>query len=267
MPKVKSGAINLSYETFGSGEPLLLIMGFGMPGIAWTPVLPFLGGFKSIYFDNRGTGNSDRPEGAYTIGAMADDAAGLLDALAIEKAKVYGVSMGGMIAQELALRHPERVEKLVLGCTAAGGSTAKMAPFDVLEKLIESVRLLASKPEQALDTFIPLLYPADFVAQHPEIKPLMMAGLKMVPPTPPETTDRTVAGLIQFNTYDRLPQIRCPVLIVHGEADLVIPPENAQIMQARLQNAEVMMIPGAGHGFWAADPSGVHQRISAWLKN
>jgi 3-oxoadipate enol-lactonase len=267
MPKVNAGTINLNYETFGSGDPLLLIMGFGMPGVAWTPVLPFLGGFKSIYFDNRGTGNSDRPEGAYTIGAMADDAAGLLDALKLEKAKVYGVSMGGMIAQELALRYPARVEKLVLGCTAAGGSTARMAPFDVLEKLIASVRLMATKPEEALDVLIPLLYPADFIGKHPEIKPLMLAGLKMVPPTPPETADRTVAGLIQFNTYDRLPQIRCPVLIVHGAADRIIPAENANIMKGRLPNAEVMLIPDAGHGYWAVDPIGIHQRISAWLKN
>jgi 3-oxoadipate enol-lactonase len=95
----------------------------------------------------------------------------------------------------------------------------------------------------------------------------MLAGLKMVPPTPPETADRTVAGLIQFNTYDRLPQIRCPVLIVHGAADRIIPAENANIMKGRLPNAEVMLIPDAGHGYWAVDPIGIHQRISAWLKN
>jgi pimeloyl-ACP methyl ester carboxylesterase len=266
MPKVKAGTINLSYETFGSGDPLLLIMGFGMPGIAWTPVLPFLGGFKCIYYDNRGTGNSDRPEGAYSITAMAEDAVGLLDALQIEKAKVYGISMGGMIAQELALQHPQCVEKLVLGCTAAGGSTAKMASFEVLEKLIASVRLMATKPEEALDVMIPLLYPADFVARHPELKPLMLAGLRMVPGTPPETADRTVAGLVLFNTYERLPQIKCPVLIVHGEEDVLIPAENARIMQARIEHAELMTIPDAGHGYWAADPVGIHQRISAWLR-
>ncbi|HTW88280.1 MAG TPA: alpha/beta hydrolase [Candidatus Binataceae bacterium] len=266
MPKIKAGTINLSYEIFGSGDPLLLIMGFGMPGVAWTPVLPFLGGFKCIYYDNRGTGNSDRPEGAYSISVMAQDAAALLDALGIEKAKVYGISMGGMIAQELALQYPDRVEKLVLGCTTAGGSTARMAPFEVLEKLIASVRLMASKPEEALDVLIPLLYPPEFVANHPELKPLMLAVSQMVPGTPPETADRTVAGLIQFNTYERLPQIKCPTLIVHGEKDLLIPAENARIMAARLGRAEVMMIPDAGHGYWAADPIGIHQRVSAWLK-
>lgn len=266
MPKITAGTITLSYDTFGSGDPLLLIMGFGMPGIAWTPVLPFLSAFKCIYYDNRGTGNSDRPEGAYSIAVMAEDAARLLDALRIEKAKVYGISMGGMIAQELALHYPERVEKLVLGCTAAGGSTAKMAPFEVLEKLIASVRLMATKPAEALDVLIPLLYPAEFIARHPELKPLMLAGLNMVPGTPPETADRTVAGLIQFNTYERLPQIKCPVLIVHGEKDVLIPPENALIMKARLEHAELLMIPDAGHGYWAADPVGIHQRISAWLK-
>ncbi|MBF6568685.1 MAG: alpha/beta hydrolase [Candidatus Binataceae bacterium] len=266
MPKIKAGNINLSYQTFGSGDPLLLIMGFGMPGIAWTPALPFLSSFKCIYYDNRGTGNSDRPEGAYTINAMAEDAAALLDALEIPKARVYGISMGGMIAQELALRYPNRVEKLVLGCTAAGGSSAKMAPLEVLEKLIASVKLMASKPEEALEVLVPLLYPAEFIEKHPEIKPLMLAGLKMAPPTPPETADRTIAGLIQFNTHDRLPQIKCPVLIVHGDKDLLIPPVNADIMKARLPQAELMTIADAGHGYWAADPIGIHQKISNWLK-
>ena len=117
MPSVKAGNINLNYDTYGDGEPLLLIMGFGMSGAGWIPSLPFFNGFKSIYFDNRGTGLSDKPEGIYTVEAMADDASNLLRALGIAKAKVFGVSMGGMIAQELTLRHPEQVTKVVLGCT------------------------------------------------------------------------------------------------------------------------------------------------------
>src|SRR5215471_16293619 len=142
MPRIKAGNINLNYETFGEGDPLLLIMGFGMPGAAWVPNLPFLAGFKCIYFDNRGTGLSDRPDApTYTVPDMADDASNLLKALDIPKAKVFGVSMGGMIAQELTLRHPDQVSKVVLGCTMAGGPTAKMASPEILDRLLTANRL------------------------------------------------------------------------------------------------------------------------------
>ena len=266
MPKIQAGTISLHYDIFGAGDPLLLIMGFGMPGVAWIPVLPLLTGFKCVYFDNRGTGNSDRPEGIYTVPAMADDASALLTALGIERAKVYGVSMGGMIGQELAIRHPDQVTKLVLGCTMNGGAQARMASFDVLEKLIVSVKKMASSPDEALETLIPLLYPPEFVAAHPEIKPMMIAGLAMVPATPPETADRTIAGLMQFNTWERLPNIKCPTLIVHGELDLLMPPANAEVIKAQIPNSELLMLPGAGHGYWASDPVGTHRQIVDWLK-
>jgi pimeloyl-ACP methyl ester carboxylesterase len=121
MPRIAAGDMQINYESYGQGEPLLLIMGFGLPGIAWLPALPFLSGFRCIYFDNRGTGNSDKPEKPYTIAEMADDASNLLTTLGIARTKVYGISMGGMIAQELILRHPGQVERAVLGCTMAGG--------------------------------------------------------------------------------------------------------------------------------------------------
>jgi len=110
MPRIKAGSINVNYEIAGQGEPLLLIMGFMAPGAAWLPTLPMLSMFRCIYFDNRGTGLTDKPEGIYTAEQMADDASNLLNALNLPKAKIFGVSMGGMIAQELVLRHPEQVE-------------------------------------------------------------------------------------------------------------------------------------------------------------
>src|SRR5271166_6563309 len=212
MPLVKAGNINLNYDTYGDGEPLLLIMGFGMSGAGWIPSLPFFNGFKSIYFDNRGTGLSDKPDGIYTVEGMADDASNLLRALGIAKAKVFGVSMGGMIAQELTLRHPEQVSKVVLGCTMSGGPTAKMASPEILERL-----MTATDPDKGFDIRLPAIMPPEFVAEHPEIKQMMVAGAKMLPPTPPETADRAMAGIQQFNASDRLGQIKCPVLIVHGE--------------------------------------------------
>ena len=267
MPLIKAGNINLSYDTFGDGEPLLLIMGFGMSGAGWIPSLPFFNGFKCIYFDNRGTGLSDKPEGIYTVESMADDASNLLRALGIPKAKVFGVSMGGMIAQELTLRHPEQVSKVVLGCTMAGGPTAKMTTPDVLERLMTANKIMGTDPDKAFDLLLPAIMPPEFVAEHPEIKQMMLAGAKMVPPTPPETSDRAMAGIQQFNAYDRLGQIKCPVLIVHGDQDALIPVENSNLIKGKIPQAEVYVIPGAGHAFQAADPVGIHQKIVEWLRN
>jgi pimeloyl-ACP methyl ester carboxylesterase len=266
MPKIKAGQINISYDTFGEGEPLLLIMGFGMPGAAWMPMLPLMTGFKCIYFDNRGTGNSDKPDGPYTIEDMAEDASALLRALGFAKAKVFGVSMGGMIAQELTLRHPEQVVKVVLGCTMPGGPNAKVAAPEVGEKLINGFKTMATDPSKALDIIMPVLYPPEFVTAHPELKQLMLAGFSMVPPAPPETADRAMAGIMQFNAYDRLQNIKCPVLIVHGEKDVLVPPENAALIRSKVPQAELFMIPNAGHGFQAADPVGINQRIMTWLR-
>ena len=267
MPIIKAGKINLSYETYGDGEPLLLIMGFGMPGAAWLPSLPFFEGFKSIYFDNRGTGLSDKPEGPYTVEDMAEDASNLLRALGIARAKVFGVSMGGMIAQELMLRHPEQVVKAVLGCTMPGGPQTKMAGPDVIEMLMTGSKLMTTDPEKGFDIMMPALMPPTFIAEHPEIKPIMVAGAKMMAPTPPETADRAMAGIATFNAYDRLGQIKCPVMIVHGDSDVLVPPENAQLIKIKIAHAEMYIIPGAGHAFQAVDPVGIHQRIVNWLKN
>jgi 3-oxoadipate enol-lactonase len=267
MPLIDAGGINLNYEISGEGDPLLLIMGFGMPGAAWLPLLPFFSGFKCIYFDNRGTGLSDKPEGPYTVPEMADDASNLLRALGIDRARVYGISMGGMIAQELILRHPEQVSQVILGCTTPGGPQALRASEEVLQALVAGSKLVAQDPDAGIDLLLPLLYPPEFVTAHPEIKQLMLLGMKMGLPTPPETADKQLAGLITFNAYDRLDQIKCPVMIVHGEKDIIVPPGNAALIKARIPAAEVFMIPDAGHAYAAADPFGIHQRITAWLRS
>lgn len=267
MPKIKSGDIEISYQTYGDGDPLLLIMGFGAPGAAWLPVLPLLPGFKCIYFDNRGTGDSDKPAGSYTISQMADDASNLLEALGIAKAKVLGVSMGGMIAQELTLRHPDQVERVVLGCTTPGGPTALRAPDTETDKLIESLDLVASgNYDAAIEMVMPLLFPQDFIAAHPELRQFMMGGLKMGPPPPRAILESTRAGALEFDAYDRLSQITCPVLIVHGDKDLLVPEANANLLKQRIPHAELMMIPNAGHSFAAPDPVGIYYRIVQWLK-
>jgi pimeloyl-ACP methyl ester carboxylesterase len=198
---------------------------------------------------------------------MADDASNLLKALAISKARVYGLSMGGMIAQELMLRHPEQVEKVVLGCTMAGGSTAVRASNEVYDQMSEAFATLPANPEVALDHIMPLLFPPEFIAQHSELRSMLLGAFKMAPPTPPESIERTMDAILQFDVYERLPQVRCPVMIVHGEKDVLVPPENASLIKGRIPHAEVFMIPAAGHSYAAADPVGIHQHIVNWLKS
>ena len=120
---------------------------------------------------------------------------------------------------------------------------------------------METDPEKGFDILLPAIMPPEFVAEHPEIKQMMVAGAKMMPPTPAATADRAMAGIQQFNAYDRLGQIKCPVLIVHGDKDVLVLPENANLIKSKIPQAEMYIVPGAGHAFQAADPVGIHQKI------
>src|SRR5438094_48270 len=218
MPDAIINGVRIHYNEAGEGEPLLLIMGYGMPGEAWLGSLPFLDGFRAIYYDNRGTGQSDKPAGPYSVVQMADDAAGLLDQLDIASAHVYGVSMGGMIAQELALRHPEKVRSLVLGCTMCGGERSTMCEPQVIEDLIAVVEGMGRmEPAAWVDRQLPLLFTAEWVEANPGIRYMLLMIAPMLPPTPPETAQHAMAGLWGWSSYDRLPQIEAPTLIVRAD--------------------------------------------------
>jgi len=267
MPDTTIDGVKIHYNEAGEGEPLLLIMGYGMPGNAWLGSLPFLSGFRSIYYDNRGTGLSDKPAGPYTIVQMADDAAGLLDHLGIARARVYGVSMGGMIAQELALRHPTKVRSMVLGCTLCGGEHSTMADPKIIETLVDVVKNMGNGDSAAwIDRQLPLLFPPEWIAANPAIRDIFLLMAPMLPPTAPETADRTMAGLLGWTSYERLPQITAPTLILHGDRDVLIPVENAYLLAKRIPGARLHIVPGAGHGYPAQDPVGVHELVTGFLR-
>jgi pimeloyl-ACP methyl ester carboxylesterase len=267
MPDATIDGVKIHYEETGEGDPLLLIMGFGMPGDAWLGSLPFLHGFRAIYYDNRGTGRSDKPAGPHTIVQMADDAAGLLDHLGIARAHVYGVSMGGMIAQELVLRHPARVRSLVLGCTLCGGEHATMPEPAILEALVDAVASMSrGDPAGWVDRQLPLLFTPEWVAANPAIRDVFLMLAPMLPPTPPETAHQTMAGISGWTSHDRLPGIAAPTLVVHGDRDVLIPVENAHVLAQRIPGARLHIVPGAGHGYPAQDPVGVHQLVTDFLR-
>jgi len=251
MPTVRVGDLNLHYDTRGEGEPLLLIMGYRGSGFMWgEEFLSLLSRhFQVIYFDNRGTGLSDKPDTLYTIPIMADDAAGLLRHLGIRQAGVFGVSMGGMIAQELALRHPRMVRRLVLGCTSCGGPQAFLASREVLAKLLHP-------PDMPLEEAVRRQWTVMFSPKFLETQQGfldMLTQRAMCHPAPPHTSRRHLMALQRFNTYGRLGMITTPTLIITGADDVIVPPANSLLLATRIHGAYLEILTHTGHGFfWEA---------------
>ena len=263
MATTKVGDIQMYYEVRGSGEPLLLIMGLGGNAAGWEMQIPYFSRqYQVIVFDNRGAGRSDKPEGPYTISQMADDGVGLLDALAITSAHVYGISMGGMIAQEMALRHPARMRALVLGATMAGGPDAVMAGPEVIQQWASA----ATMPlEQAIASGLPFLYSDEFIARNEER--LVRRALQLAHLMPPvDALQRQFAAITQFNVYDRLQRIRVPTLVITGTDDRIVPAENSRILAERIPGAELVELKGAGHGFLVEREEEANAAVADFLR-
>jgi pimeloyl-ACP methyl ester carboxylesterase len=251
LPTVKANDINIYYEIHGDGEPLLMIQGYGQYSAHWTTLIsPMSKKYRVIIFDNRGTGRTDKPEIPYTVKMMAADAKGLLDAIGIDKANVFGVSMGGMIAQEFALSYPSKVINLVLGCTTCGGKQSVLPPQESLDFLFGPEMAKLPVAERARVT-APWLWTAEFIEKHPEAVDIYVA-ITTKYPTPPHGFASQAQALIGHDTCDRLPQIKVPTLVIAGDSDRLIPHENSKIIASRIPGAELVIIPNAGHGFTEA---------------
>jgi pimeloyl-ACP methyl ester carboxylesterase len=242
MPYVTSGGADLYWEEEGAGDPLLLIMGLGATLEWWYRIRPELTPlFRTILFDNRGVGRSGVPPPPYSIAQMADDAAAVLDAAAVNRAHVVGFSMGGCIAQELALRHPSRVRTLVLGCTSCGGRDAVPADHDVRAAL--AVRATMSR-EDAMRQMAP--YTFDASTPREVIEREFQIRLKTT-----VTNDGFFAQLQAIRdwpgTLSRLPGLTAPTLVIHGETDRLVPPENGRMLARAIPNARLAMLPNASH--------------------
>ncbi len=247
MSMAKVGDINMEYYVEGTGPPLLMITGYGGQASSWGG--PFLERlrphFRIVRFSNRGTGLTDKPQTEYSIRMMADDAAGLLAELGIEKAHVLGISMGGMIAQELVLNHPLVVQGLTLGCTNCGSAHSAQASLEVLS-LLEPVA--GASPEEQVRKAWPATVTPEFVDRNREfLEEMLRIGL--VNPTPADTFRRQFAAIQSFDTYDRLPQIQSPTLIIHGDRDVLVPPKNANILHERIPASRLRIVPEVAHMF------------------
>ena len=241
----------LYWESTGEGPPVLLVMGLGLSGGAWWRTVETLSrSFRVITFDNRGVGRSRGLTPAYTTEALADDAAAVLDALEIEAANVYGLSLGGMVAQQIALRHPSRVRSLVLGATTPGGRRAQLADEEVMAFFTSRGTL---PREEAAWASVAFNYGercrehhADRIAE--DIRHRLAYNFDEA------AYQAQLMAAAMHNCLSRLNRIEAPTLVVHGEEDRVVPVENARLIAERLVHARLHVLPGAGHLYTTESP-------------
>jgi 3-oxoadipate enol-lactonase len=252
---------SLSWESIGSGHPLLLIMGLGLSGGAWwRSVPPLARRFRVITYDHRGTGASTALVYTYTTEAMADDALAVLDSAGVERAHLYGISLGGMVAQQLALRHPRRVAGLVLGATHAGGRRAIPADEDVLSFFRRRSELPA---EESAWGSVAYNY-------SPRARRKMAAQVgediarRLAHPFDEHAYRAQMCAAALHNCYGRLSGLGAPTLVVHGSADRVIPVENARLIAERIPRAKLRILRECGHLYPTEAPR-VNQVIGNFL--
>ena len=263
MPIIQVNGINLFYEIHGEGEPLLLIYGLAGRGYNWKFQIEALSSrFQIITFDNRGVGETDQPEEAFSLADIADDAAELLDHLGIASANVFGISMGGMIAQELALRHPGRVRKLALGCTHPGIKHCLPSPGWVTEIF----KSLPGKPrEQVVRECTPINY-SPFTQEHrseliESLVPLFVDNRQRA-----HGYAGQLNAIWEFNAFDRLPQLAMPTLVMTGTDDVLVVPGNSKIIAERIPKVRLIEFPEAGHLFFIEKADDVNQELLEFFR-
>lgn len=244
MPRVKANGININYGIFGEGQPILLIMGTGLGYSFWNKQIEaYSKEFMCIAFDNRGTGDSDKPKEGYTVPNMADDAAALLDALGISRAHIMGWSLGSAIAQELALRCPSKVKTLGLHHTWD-------RPYPHLRRRLEvQIEIARSNDQRLLGAFSVLhLFSPQYINDHDEE---VTAFQHRVMEGPARAPMHVLIGHytadILHNTADRLYQIEVPTLITVGSEDQLTRPEYARSVHEKIARSELVIFEGADH--------------------
>jgi len=255
MTVVPVGEIELDYERSGnaSGPPLLLIMGMSGTALHWgEPFLELLrADFDVIAYDHRGVGASTPLAGPVTIRQMAEDAAGLLAALELDSAHVVGISMGGMIAQELALAHRERIRTLTLGCTFCGGPGSALAPEAVMVKLGKAMasgdRELALRAGWEINVSAAMAVNDEAYARFREIGNRRAVAVEVIM--------QQLQACTAHDTYERLPELAgLPTLVIHGTEDELLPVQNGKLIASRIPGSQLEIFDGVGHLFFWERP-------------
>jgi 3-oxoadipate enol-lactonase len=239
---------------------VLMIMGLSFPLEMWNRTLPEISRrYRAIVFDNRGVGRSDVPRGPYRIAGMARDAMAVMDAAGVKVAHVMGASMGGMIAQELALRHPDRVKSLLLGCTSCGGFRARPPN---LRRVPIFRNWRGMNNEQRARAVVPMLYakgtPREVIEEDIQVRLIHYPTLR--------GTLYQAMAIPFWSSYRRLPRLKPPTLVMHGEQDRVLPPMNGKRLAERIPGARLKMIANAGHMMSSDQPEQTMREILSFLE-
>ncbi|MCS6817184.1 MAG: alpha/beta fold hydrolase [Blastocatellia bacterium] len=262
MPTVTVNDLKIFYMEQGCGEAVVFLPGLGGDHFLWHRQVPaFAAHFRAIAMDNRGAGQSDQPDVPYSIEQMADDVAGLLDALGIERSHVVGASMGGFIAQMFALRHPHRLNRLILCGTSFGGP-------NVIPMPPESLAVFAYRtgdPETDLRRVWTVSVTEQFLREHPEVLEEYVAW-RVAHPQSPHAYQRQLAAALAFDLEGRVHEIHAPTLIAHGAEDRVVPVENARRLHARIPHSRLVIVPEAGHLFFIERAEAFNRMAIAFLK-
>jgi len=266
VPKTGTSARRPSiyYELEGHGDrpPLLLIRGLGRTLVHWEAIISHLEpAFRLILFDNRGIGRSDAARMPYSTRDMADDAVRVLDHAGVERCHVFGMSLGGMVAQQMAIAHASRVDRLVLGCTTAGGRRAEHAK---LRTWLSMARARVRGPEHAAEVESRLLFSRRFVRDHPEAVGRWAAIGRRYPVSAQTLVLQALAGL-RHRTEAHLHRITAPTLIISSDDDAIIPPTNSRLLARRIKGAEIAWIPAAGHDFVTERPDDMARILATFL--
>ena len=261
--QIRVGPPRLAYSIYGDGPPLLLIEGLGFASWMWFKQLPaFAERYQVVTFDNRGVGDSDKPNEPYSIAQMADEAAAVLEQLDLGPAHILGVSMGGMVAQELALQRPELVRGLVLACTTLGGRAATPMSLSTMSSML-AVRQDLPPEEALLLNMKYLVSEAYFERAQDELRHIVT--WRLANPTPREAWRRQWMAGAAHDAAGRASQIRAPTLVLHGDEDRVVPAENASATVERISNARLQVFQGGGHLFFIEQAARFNRAVLRFL--
>jgi pimeloyl-ACP methyl ester carboxylesterase len=261
MAHADVNGIRLHFEEWGRGTPVLIIPGIPAVVSDCAGLAEGLADrFRVVAFDNRGSGQSTKPDEPYSIGGFAADATGLLDTLGIGRAHVVGFSMGGMIAQELAIAAPDRLIGLVLACTHAGLKHATPPS----PAAAEAFRLDARSWAERMRVLAPFAFSPGYARRHPEAFETFVEK-KSRDEQPDFAYRRQLAASVRHDTLARLCRITVPTLVITGSDDAVVPAANSRLLADRIPDARLVVVPGAGHLFFAERPTEAVDAIKAFL--
>ncbi len=264
MPHQRINGIQIYYEEQGTGEPLILINGLAFPMDLWFAQIQELSkDFRVIALDNRGIGRTDQPDTEYSIRLMASDTVGLLKALGIEKAHVAGLSMGGFIAQEIALSYPEWVNRLILIATSMGGAKSWEMGKPFWEKVM--VEMQGKTPQQIYRLDLTMMTAPGFAASHPDTLEKAVS-LRLKNQQPLHGFLRQSAACAGFDAYARTGNITRPTLIILGQDDPIFPIPLAEDFRQTLPDAKMLVYENCGHAVLLEKPDQLSRDIREFLK-